>query len=261
MADTNWLRQTKDNPLFPDTLWSRPENKRQAGKLLIIGGNSHLFSDVGLIYSAAQKAGIGIMRVILPDSLEKLLAKTFPEAEFAPSTPSGSFAKTALGKLIEHAEWADGILLAGDFGKNSETAVLLEGFVKKFTGQLILAGDSLDYFFQKPDELLNREETAFIGNLGQIQKIAQPRIAIKQSAELVQILNLLGTFTSAIKAEIIAETAGQIIVAAGGKISTTKASREGDGAGLAAYTSVWRLQQPEKPFESLTTAVYCYSYE
>ena len=33
-------KQTKAKPFFPDLLWSRPENKFHAGKLLIVGGNA-----------------------------------------------------------------------------------------------------------------------------------------------------------------------------------------------------------------------------
>src|SRR5437868_284792 len=130
MEDTNWLRQNRE-PLFPNILWSRPENKRYAGKLLIIGGHKQSFNDVSAAYSAALKAGIGTVRVILPDSLQKMLAKVFPEAEYAASTPIGSFSRQALGSLLDAADWADGVLLAGDLGRNSETAILLEAFVEK----------------------------------------------------------------------------------------------------------------------------------
>src|SRR6476660_954324 len=99
MENTNWLKQAPDKPLFPDLLWSRPENKRQAGKLLVVGGNGQGFASPAAAYGAAIAAGIGAAKVILPDSLEKTLGKSFPEAIFAPSTPSGSFARLALGTL------------------------------------------------------------------------------------------------------------------------------------------------------------------
>src|SRR5471030_2483183 len=107
MENTNWLRQIPDKPLFPDLLWSRPENKRQAGKLLIVGGNVDGFAAPAAAFSAATKAGIGTSRVLLPDSTRKVLGKSFAEAEFCPSTPSGSFSRQALAQLLENAEWAD----------------------------------------------------------------------------------------------------------------------------------------------------------
>src|SRR5581483_9146744 len=141
----NWLKQTTNNPLFPDLLWSRPENKRQAGKLLVIGGNKFGFAVPGLAYNTALKAGIGSCRVLLPQSLQRIVGSLL-EADFAPSNPSGSFAKDALAQFIENTSWADGVLLAGNLGRNSETAILLDGFVKKYLGHLVIADDSLDYF-------------------------------------------------------------------------------------------------------------------
>jgi NAD(P)H-hydrate repair Nnr-like enzyme with NAD(P)H-hydrate dehydratase domain len=95
MENTNWLKQVADKPLFPDLLWSRPENKRQAGKLLIVGGNLHGFAVPMAAYNAATAAGIGSARVILPEKLKKALGTSFTEAEFAPSTPSGSLSRQA----------------------------------------------------------------------------------------------------------------------------------------------------------------------
>src|SRR5579862_3020716 len=152
----NWSRQTADKPLFPDVLWSRPENKRYAGKLLIIGGHSQSFNAVSQAYGAAAKAGAGTVRVILSQRLRKMVSAFFPEAEFAQSNQIGSFGRAARGALLAAAEWSDAVLLAGDFGRNSETAILLEGFIEKYTGQLALAGDSLDYFLKDPSKLVGR---------------------------------------------------------------------------------------------------------
>jgi NAD(P)H-hydrate repair Nnr-like enzyme with NAD(P)H-hydrate dehydratase domain len=257
VENINWLRQTPDKPLFADVLWNRPENKRYAGKLLIIGGHKQSFSAPSRAFTAATKAGAGTVRILLPDALQKTIGKVFPEAEFAASTPIGSFSRQALGHFLELAGWADAVLLAGDLGKNSETAILLEGFIDKYDGLLALTGDSLDYFAQKPSQIIERQNSLLIGNLGQIQKLAQPRVAIRQAEDLIQILNKLSIFTSAIKASVITEQADQIIVAQQGKISTTKTAKQGSEVELAAYASVWLMQQPEKPFEALTTAVFC----
>jgi hypothetical protein len=172
MENTNWFKQAQDKPLFEDVLWSRPENRRHAGKLLIIGGNKHLVAAPGIAYSAAQKAGIGSCRVILPSSTKRMIGKVFPEADFAPSTPSGSFARESLDLLLEHAQWADGVLLAGDFGRNSETAILLESFAEKYQGQLTIAHDGVDYFLNAKSMFFERENTLPVINFGKLQKLA-----------------------------------------------------------------------------------------
>lgn len=255
MESISWLRQTKDKPAFPDLLWSRPENKRYAGKLLIIGGNSHAFNAVSSTYAAAQAAGIGTARVILPDKLERMLSKVFPEAEFTSSSISGSFAQTALGPICDAADWADGVLLAGDFGKNSETAILLENFIKKYSGQLVLVGDSVDYFLNTSASVLDRPSTTVVADMSQLQKLLLGRALIKHSMDLMQLVKVLAELTA--QGEIITTLSNHTVVAASGQVSTT-ASDKADLTKLAAYASVWRLQQPAKVFEALSCAAYCY---
>lgn len=259
MADISWQRQTKDHPAFPDTLWSRPVNKRHAGKLLVIGGHKQSFSAASRAFTAASGAGAGTVRILLPDSLQKTVGKLFPEAEFVPSTPIGSFGRQALGLFLDLAAWSDGVLLAGDLGKNSETTVLLDGFLEKYTGLLSVTGDSLDYFSQKSEALTGRPNALVVGDLSQIQKLAQPQAAIKQNADLVQVLESLGAWTASSKASLITAHTQQIITAANGRLSTTKTNTDKIEPELAAYACVWLMQQPEKPFEALTTAVYCLS--
>jgi NAD(P)H-hydrate repair Nnr-like enzyme with NAD(P)H-hydrate dehydratase domain len=252
----DWLKQTPDKPSFPDVLWSRPENKRHAGKLLIIGGHKQEFNEVSAAYSAALKAGIGTARVIVPDSLQKMLHKLFPEAEYAASTPIGSFSRQALGTLLDAAEWADAVLLAGDFGRNSETAVLLESFVEKFSGKLALAGDSLDYFLAHPANLTSRKDTLVIADLSQLQKLAAPAL-IQQNADFIKAIEQVSDWVNQTPLAVITIHSNKAIVAVKQQISTSAVKISSPDVVLAAYATVWYLQQPERAFEALSSAVYC----
>lgn len=251
----NWLRQTKE-PLFPDILWSQPENVRYAGKLMIIGGHKQSFNAVSEAYSSALKAGIGTARVILPDALQKPLKGLFLEAEFAPSNAIGSYSRQALDTLLKVASWADAVLLAGDFGRNSETAVLLEGFVEKYNGKLALAGDTLDYFAAQPGALIKRPDTLLIGELTQLQKLASPAL-IQQKADFIKIVEQLSDWVKQTPLSVVTEHSGQIIVGYQEQIFTTPVKQKIDMHALAAYATVWWLQQPGKPFEAITTGIYC----
>jgi NAD(P)H-hydrate repair Nnr-like enzyme with NAD(P)H-hydrate dehydratase domain len=110
MEHTYWIKQAAGKPAFEDLLWSRPENKRHAGKLLIIGGNSFGFSAVGEGYKEAQKAGIGTARVLLPEAIRKVVGLVLEHAEYGASNASGSFAQTALGEWLDQSVWSDGVL-------------------------------------------------------------------------------------------------------------------------------------------------------
>lgn len=259
MEDISWLRQTSDKPLFPDLLWSRPETKRARGKLLIIGGNAHGFTGPAAAYAAALKAGSGTTRVILPDVLQKTLGNSLEEAQFASSTPSGSFARLALATWLEESTWAGGVLLAGDFGRNSETALTIESFLDKFQGLLIMTGDSLEPFIKSPAKLFKRPRSHLIMDLSGLQKLAQeydPQMLVRHSMSLVGLVELLVVWTTKLPALIITHHQDHLIVVHKGRVSTTPAGDEALGPALSSFVGVWALQQPTKPFEAATTAIY-----
>ena len=258
MAYTYWSKQTPDKPLFPDLLWSRPEQKTAAGKLLIVGGNLHSFVAPAQAFNFADAAGIGLTRVLLPDAIKKLVGDMFETADFASSTPSGSFGQKALADLLEQAEWADGVLLAGDFGRNSETAILLEKFLDKYEGRVTLVQDSIDYVLSLPG-ILQQSNILLAVNLSQLQKLAVSvnfETAFTSNMDLLRFVEALHIFTELYKASIVVKHLDQMVVAVGGNISTTPAISSNDWQlKTAAYASVWWLQNPSKPFEALTTAV------
>src|SRR6185295_12281559 len=171
MKPSYWQSQTKDKPLFPELEWSRPENKLHAGKLLVIGGNVHGFAAPASAFGYAEKAGAGTVRVILPDAVRKLIGAMLPEADYAPSTPSGSFAQKALGEVLAASSWGDGVLIAGDLGRNSETAILLESFLAKHRGRVTLTKEAIEYVTSAPDTTLNREDTLLVLSLSQLQRL------------------------------------------------------------------------------------------
>ncbi len=259
MDNTYWHKQA-DKPLFPDLIWARPENKRQAGKLLIIGGNKFGFAAVGSAYTAAQKAGAGHIRVLMPDALAKTVSKLLPEAEFAPSTPSGSFSRQSLGTFMELAQWTDGVLLAGDFGRNSETAVVLERFLQDYKGQVTLQQDSLDYFWRPEHPLIERPKTNMVINLGKLQKYAKnnwPGTPVLHSMSLKDLVDWLHERTRDSSVSVITKHAEQLLAARKGEVVSNPTKDEINWqTELGAYISVWQIQQPSKPFSALVSAVY-----
>jgi NAD(P)H-hydrate repair Nnr-like enzyme with NAD(P)H-hydrate dehydratase domain len=256
MDRTYWHKQTLDKPLFPDLLWSRPENKQQAGKLLIIGGNAHGFAAPAEAFMAAEKAGIGTSRAVLPDSLRKTVGQSFPAGEYAPSTPSGSFSQRALAELLDMAGWADGVVLAGDFGHNSETAILLEKFAQDYEGLLVLTRDAIDYFTSVSELILNRPRTLLVTEFAQLRKLAK-NVRFTQpftsDMDLLRLIDRLHDFTQEFAVGVVVEHSDNTAVAIDGQVSTTKA-RPTSLVSAAAGAGVWWLQNPGKPFEALTTS-------
>lgn len=261
MALSYWHKQTADNPLFADLLWSRPENRAAAGKLLIIGGNLHGFAAPAEAYAESLEAGIGVAKVLLPDATKKLIGPVMENGEFAPSTPSGSFSQKALAEFMDHAGWADGVLLAGELGRNSETAILLEQFVSKYDGLLTATRDAIDYFKATALQVLDRPQTTLVLSLAQLQKLciaARFSQAITLGMDLLKLVQALHELSAIYPANILTKHHDQIIIASKGKISTTKLKEDMPiwRVTTAARATTWWLQNSLKPFESLTTAIY-----
>ncbi|MCA9327440.1 hypothetical protein KDA14_02840 [Candidatus Saccharibacteria bacterium] len=255
-----WVKQDS-GPLFSDLLWARPEMKSAAGKLLIVGGHAQSFAVPAAAYAAAEQSGVGVARVLLPASLEKTVSKLFPAAAFAPGNPSGGFAKTALAELLAESQWADGVLLAGDLGRNSETHAMLENFASKYSGQLTITKDAADFFCTQPTNLRERPKTLLVVSSGQLQKLASNlhwHHAFTSDLGLVQFVELLHEFTIEYSnLHILTRHLDQNIVAIAGRVSTTPAPADKPiwRVERAAAAATWWLQNPNKPFEALTTSL------
>lgn len=256
-----WHRQRQSDALFPDLLWSRPENRALAGKLLIIGGNAFGFAAPAEAYDEANKAGIGVARVLLPDALKSTVGKVIENGDFAPSTPSGSFSQKGIGEFLIHASWADSVLLAGDFGHNSETAILLEKFIEKYHGQLVVAKDAADYFTHSPRALLARPNTTLAISFAQLQRLATSAHFTQPftfGMDMLHLVDALHELTSTYQINIIVKHLQNILVAANGEVSSTRLDEDLEiwRTVVATRASVWWLQNPGKTLAALTTAVY-----
>ncbi len=257
MDNTFWYKQDPSKPLFPDVLWSRPMNRAHSGKLLIAGGNLHSFSEVSQTFAATEKTGIGFTKLLLPDSLHKIIGSALPDTEFAPSTPIGSFGQKALDSLLDLSDWADAALLAGNFGHNSETSTMLEKFALQYKGNLTVAGDVTDIFLSNPG-LLSRENTLLVIRPSQLRKlgtITKNKKAFTSSLGLVQFVNALHDFSSKFSVYIVTSCQDCTVIAAQGRISTTPQSSPVNWEDLAARTTVWWLQNKSQPFESMTSSL------
>jgi len=261
--DTYWLKQTKEKPLYPELIWSKPENKQSRGKLLIIGGNAHGFAAPGEAYRVAEETGAGTIRTLLPDALRRIFVNFHGpslETEFAASNPSGSFSQTALGEWLHQTQWADGVLLAGDIGRNSETAIIFEKYLQKTSAAVTITKDAVDYFIPLASLFADRKETTLVLSMAQLQKLGMAlrfEHAFKIGMDVLRLTETLHVFTESYGLEIVVKHLGTVFVAAGGRVSSTNIGESTDiwRVSTAAKCSVWRMQNPGKPFEALTTSL------
>lgn len=256
-----WYKQTAETPLFPELEWDKPERKDQAGRLMIIGGNLHGFAAPAKAYEITMNAGIGHARILLPDALKRTLHAYWTDAVFCSSTPSGSFARDSKEIVLNNALWADAILLPGDLGRNSETAVLLDDIVTSYHSPLCVTKDALDYYIERPEVLFSRDNTYIFASFSQLQKMfthSPSTTALTYTMQLTKLVEALHQLTKDKNLGVVTRHNGIYVVSYGGQVSTTNTNNETEFWRLAttSRSAVSLLHYPGKQFEALTNAVY-----
>jgi ADP-dependent NAD(P)H-hydrate dehydratase / NAD(P)H-hydrate epimerase len=255
-----WQKQEAGTSLFPDIEWQKPEQKALAGKLLILGGSAHGFAAVAQAYGDAQKAGIGESRVVLPDALKKTIDPQAFDCVFVPTNQSGGITKASLPQLKAAAAWADGLLLIGDAGRNSETAIAYEDLLTAFPDKpTLITRDAVDLLKGAWPQLLQREQTILIATFAQLQKLFQSVYYPKTMLFSMQLSNLveaLHKFTITYPATIMTFHQNQLLVAKAGQVSSTPWEEPmliWRGT-VAAKAAVYVVQHAQR-FEALTSSL------
>jgi NAD(P)H-hydrate repair Nnr-like enzyme with NAD(P)H-hydrate dehydratase domain len=254
-----WLKQAADKPLFPDIEWSKPEQRAQAGKLGIVGGNKLGFAGVAEAYSVATSTGAGMVRVLLPDVLRKSIPTTITDTVFGPTNQSGSLTKEAVAEMNALGEWASGILLVGDAGRSSETAIAYEGFIQHYEGPLVITRDAVDLVKNGSQQLVDRPQTMLVVSFAQLQKLFQlvyyPKV-LTFSMQLAQLVEAVHKFTVTYPVTIAVLHKEHLVIAHDGRVVTT--AWENPMAiwrgSVASKIATYWLWNPSKPLESAASA-------
>lgn len=249
------LKQDPKKALFEDLLWSRPENKRAAGKLLIIGGQAGDFINVSSCYSFAKEAGAGTIRLILPDSLRKI-ASRIDGVELAASNSSGSFARAALASFFENSEWSDHVLLAGDFGNSAETTIILDGFLLRGIKPITISQNALPSIGIGLEQLVHMPFNLIIARKI-FQKIAtamRSRVPVTSITTYNQMASILEEISNKTKASYTVVDEEHTWCAYKSEVVSTQ-TKPLDLNALSAYSAVWFMQNPKNPLKATVTAV------
>ena len=260
MDQSYWLKQTTTKLLFPDIEWNKPEQRSRAGKLGIVGGNKLGFSSVAESYTTALETGAGQAKILLPDGLKSQIPPTLTDISYAPSTQSGGLAKDALKDIQALAGWADELLFVGDAGRNSETAIVYEQFIRESTIPIVLTRDAIDLIINDAHLLVERENTIVVGSFAQIQKLFRavyyPKM-LSFSMQLSQLIDALHKFTISYPLTIVTLHSDKIIIAHSGRVATQDWNNpmriwRGDTATKIATYWLWT---PEKPLEAAVASL------
>jgi len=260
MSHDYWHKQAPLNPLYPDIEWSKPEQRQQRGRLGIVGGNKLSFISVAESYVVSQKTGAGDVRVLLPDVLKKSIPTTMTEVVFGKTNPSGGLAKEAITEMKAIGKWASGVLLVGDAGHNSETAILYEDFLHEYHGPLTITRDAIDLLKNASASVVDRPNTLLVVSFAQLQKLFRTiyyPIVLTFSMQLTNLVEALHKFTITYPVSIAVLHQNNVIIANNGQVTSTPHTDpmriwRGEVATIAAVYWMWT---PSKLLEGVTTSL------
>ena len=158
------------------------------------------------------------------------------------------------------AAWGTGVLLIGDAGRSSETAIVYEDFIRDYHGQITLTRDAIDLVAGSYEQLLEREKTLFIASFAQTQKLFRsvyyPRV-LTFNMQLAQLVDALHKFTTTYPATIATFHKDAFIVAHGGEVVTMPWQQpleiwRGVTATKAATYLLWN---PTKPLAAVSASL------
>ncbi|MBR3164156.1 hypothetical protein IKF15_02530 [Candidatus Saccharibacteria bacterium] len=219
-----WHRQEKRKRLFESEIDAeKPEQKRLAGKLVIVGGHEGAFFAVAAAAEEAMRLGVGEVVTVLPESLRGKV----PEGDgvcFLEAEASGGFARGAWRGLTEMAKTADLALIVGDLGKNTETAEFLREFLREYEGEVVLARDAIDRMMDDVADWASRENLTICLTMRQLQKMTQalyyPRM-VTLTTPVNQLVETLHKMTLSLGMTVVTLSGGQILVARNGEVIST----------------------------------------
>lgn len=223
MNDFAYWRKQGAKGLFQEIDTFPPEQRRFAGKLLIVGGNKGAFFAVANAMNEAGRIGVGEVRALLPDSLRGKVPST-PEVYFAEAEASGAFGRASLAELMNQADWADAVVLIGDLGKNAETSVVLSEFLERCEKPVYITRDAVDVVTADAGSWAMREgETTVFATMPQLQKVLRsmyyPKV-ITLSMPTNQLIETLHKFTLSYEMTVVTFHNEQLVLARNGEVIT-----------------------------------------
>lgn len=260
MEHPYWKQQTPDKPLFPDLEWSKPEQVSQSGRLGIIGGSKLGFAGAADSYTNAASAGVGAVRILLPDILKRIIPTSMGNVLYGATNPSGSLSQDALTEMKAIGNWSTGILLIGDAGRNSETAIVYENFIQDYDGPLTITRDAIDLLRNSSSLLVERPNTLLVASFSQLQKLFQtvyyPKV-LTFSMQLSNLVEILHKFTTTYPICISVLHNDVFIVARDGEVASTPLKTPTDvwSGKTATNAAAYWLWSPAKPLESVVASL------
>lgn len=121
-------------------------HKGSYGKASLIAGSFGMTGAAILAAKASLRSGVGLLKLIIPESLMNIITTSVPEAVTLPlsETRRGVFGINQVEKLISSCQGSDVIAIGPGCGQNAEMIEILRQLITKVDKPLIIDADGIN---------------------------------------------------------------------------------------------------------------------
>ncbi|GAU77998.1 bifunctional ADP-dependent NAD(P)H-hydrate dehydratase/NAD(P)H-hydrate epimerase [Fusibacter sp. 3D3] len=149
--------ETISHEMVKQMIPKRPKNSHKGlyGKASIIAGSFGMTGAAILCGKSALRSGVGLLKLIIPESLHAIITTSVPEAVTVPlaETRKGVFGINQVEKLVQTCDTADVIAIGPGCGQNAELNEILRHLVTLVDKPVIIDADGLNTLARNVDVL------------------------------------------------------------------------------------------------------------
>lgn len=222
-----WLEQLRE-PLFPKTLWNKPESKIHGPNLSLIGGYQAHFSIISREYSQLLAISPIInIQLLLSDSLKPIIKKLNLNQLifYLPANKSGSLSLKAYQTIQELISESMAVYFAGDLSNNSETNLLVEKLISELNNLIFVSSDSLEHLLVNNCNYLNKDRVILFFSQSQLQKWlinSHYPMAFRSDMSLLAFSELIHQITLDYQFYLVIDFEDQLFIAHHGQLYSQK---------------------------------------
>ncbi|MDD4870839.1 MAG: NAD(P)H-hydrate dehydratase [Kiritimatiellae bacterium] len=237
----------------------RDSHKGVFGHLLIIGGAAGYSGAVALAAKAAVRSGVGLVTVLVPESIAPIVAGIVPEAMVhgVVETKEGSLSSICLRKWGKNIKDFSTVLVGPGMTIHEQTRFLVDMILKESSQPLVLDADALNVYTKQAKLFCNTSCPVIITpHPGELAKLMGCSVADVQSDRFGMAL----CAASVTGATVVLKGAGTIIAQKGLPLNVNMTGNPGMATGgmgdvLAGLIS-GLVAQGLIPFDAARVAVY-----
>ena len=157
IAEMDIPLETISHELIKLMIPKRQKNSHKGiyGKASIIAGSFGMTGAAILCGKSALRSGVGLLKLIIPESLHTIITTSVPEAVTVPlaETRKGVFGINQVEKLVQTCEAADVIAIGPGCGQNAEMNEILRHLITLVDKPVIIDADGLNTLARHVDVL------------------------------------------------------------------------------------------------------------